>query len=61
MAEDANKEQLTGKAVLVGEKNGKPLSEDSAAAFKGFAKHPGRTFKIKSIYQLKDVLAEIRC
>lgn len=52
---------MGGTAVLVGEKNGKPLSEDSAAAFKGFAKHPGRTFKIKSIYQLKDVLAEIRC
>ena len=51
---------MGGTAVLVGEKNGKPLSEDSAAAFKGFAKHTGRTFKIKSIYQLKDVLAELR-
>lgn len=50
---------MGGTAVLVGEKNGKPLSEDSAAAFKEMAPHPGRTIKIKSVYQLKDVLKQI--
>lgn len=50
---------MGGTAVLVGEKNGKPLTEDSAAAYKEMAPHPGRTIKIKSVYQLKDVLKQI--
>lgn len=51
---------MGGTAVLVGEKNGKPLSDEAAAELKGNGKQTGRTIKIKSVYELTKVLEEIR-
>ena len=47
---------MGGTAALVGDKNGKPLTPDASSAFKGTAPHPGKTYRIKNVYELKDLI-----
>ncbi len=51
---------MGGTAVLIGNKNGKPLTSDASSAFKGIAPHPGRTFRLESIYQLPELLEKLK-
>ncbi|MCR5494231.1 MAG: HAD-IA family hydrolase [Treponema sp.] len=50
---------MGGTAALVGDKNGKPLTADASSAFKGIAPHPGRTFRIKNVYEVKDLIRKL--
>lgn len=50
---------LGGTAVLVGEKNGGHLDKQSAAYNKETPPHPGRTLKIRDIYELPDLLKKL--
>ena len=51
---------LGGTAVLIGDKNGKPLTEDAESMKQARAANktgvPGRTIKMNSIYELGDLL-----
>ena len=51
---------LGGTAVLVGSPNGKPLSEDAKSMMEARAANktgkPGITIRLKSIYEMKDIL-----
>ena len=51
---------LGGTAVLIGDKNGKPLTEDAKSMKMARAANktgvPGRTIRMKSIYELGDLL-----
>ncbi len=51
---------LGGNAVLVGNKNGKPLSEKSAAVLKDKNIIPGTIYKIPDIYGLKDLIKKLQ-
>ncbi len=51
---------IGGTSVLVGTQNGKPLSKDAAALFKGVPPHPGRTFRINSVYELPDLIERLQ-
>lgn len=51
---------MGGTAALVGDKNGRPLTPDATSAFKGKAPHPGRTFRIKNVYELKDLIEKLQ-
>ncbi|MDE5899688.1 MAG: HAD-IA family hydrolase [Treponemataceae bacterium] len=50
---------LGGTAVLVGGKNGHALSPGAAAVSKDVPPHPGRTLRIKSVYELPTLLQKI--
>ena len=51
---------LGGTAVLIGSPNGKPLADDAQSMIKARAANktgkPGKTIRMKSIYEIKDVL-----
>ena len=51
---------LGGTAVLIGSSNGKPLSEDAKSMIAARAANKtgqsGKTIRMKSIYELKDLL-----
>ena len=51
---------LGGTAVLIGDKNGKPLSDDAESMKKARAANKtgkiGKTIRMKSIYEIKDIL-----
>lgn len=51
---------LGGTAVLVGDKNGRPLNENSKAVLKNNRITPGEVFKINNIYNLKEVIKKIQ-
>ncbi|MBQ5999488.1 MAG: HAD-IA family hydrolase [Treponema sp.] len=51
---------MGGTAVLIGNKNGKPLTADASSAFKGIAPHPGKTFRLASVYQLPELLEKLK-
>ena len=51
---------LGGTAVLIGDKNGKPLTDDAESMIKARAANKtgkaGKTIRMKSIYEIKDIL-----
>ena len=51
---------LGGTAVLIGDSNGKPLAEDAESMKKARAANTtgreGKTIRLKSIYEMKDIL-----
>ena len=51
---------LGGTAVLIGDKNGKPLTDDAESMIKARAANktgkPGKIIRMKSIYEIKDIL-----
>lgn len=52
-------ESLGGTAILVGTKNGHHLNENAAAKNKEPSAHKGKTLRIKSIYELPELLEKI--
>lgn len=48
---------LGGTAILIGDKNGRPLASDAKSLKKSGNLPKGKTFRLKSIYELPDFLA----
>lgn len=50
-------EALGGTAILIGDKNGRPLNKEANAVTKITPSHSGKTIRIKTIYELHSVLS----
>lgn len=51
---------IGGTAVLIGSKNGKPLTPEANSVFKGIPPHPGRVFKLENVYELPELIAQLQ-